>query len=300
VTDAIPTAYLERFQRVLDHIDAHLGENLDTTTLSGIAAFSKFHFNRQFSALLGMGPARYVQQQRMRRAAHQLAYRDPLPILEIALQNGYESPEAFARAFKQEFGQTPSDFRRTPPPDGWLKTNPSLTMREALTMTPARNSVEIIQFQATPIALLDHVGDPATIGESLRRFIAWRKANALPPSRSATFNLFYEDPAALPPEDFRLGIAAATSKPVEPNSAGVIGSTIPAGRCARLRHHGSDDLLEASISWLYGTWLPGSGETVRDAPLFLQRITLYPDMPENEAIADIHLPLAERAGDPQP
>lgn len=299
MTDAIRSAYLARFQRVVDHIDAHLGENLDTSTLSAIAAFSQFHFHRQFSALLGIGPARYVQQRRMRRAAHQLAFRAGLPILEIALQNGYESPEAFARAFKQEFGQPPSDFRRTPPPDGWLKAIPTLNTREALTMTPTPKRVEIIQFDATPIALLDHVGDPATIGESIRRFIAWRKANALPPSRSATFNLFYEDPSALPPEDFRLGIAAATSKPVEPNSAGVIGSIIPAGRCARLRHHGSDQLLEASISWLYGTWLPGSGETLRDAPLFLQRITLFPDVPENDAIADIHLPLAERAGDSQ-
>ena len=49
--------YHARMQRVLDHVDAHLDENLSVERLSGVAAFSPFHFQRQFSALFGMHPS---------------------------------------------------------------------------------------------------------------------------------------------------------------------------------------------------------------------------------------------------
>ena len=46
--------YHARLQRVLDHVDRHLDNELDLETVSRVAAFSKFHFHRQFSATFGM------------------------------------------------------------------------------------------------------------------------------------------------------------------------------------------------------------------------------------------------------
>ena len=66
----------------------------------------------------------------------------------------------------------------------------------------------------------------------------------------------------------------------------------PSGRCAVLRHHGSDDRLGEAIRYLYAGWLPGSGEDTRDFPLFMQRLKFFPDVPEAEATTDIFLPLA--------
>ena len=73
--------------------------------------------------------------------------------------------------------------------------------------------------------------------------------------------------------------------------AGIIALTIPAGRCAVLRHVGSDDRLGRSIMHLYANWLPHSGEELRDFPLFMQRLAFFPDVPDSEAVTDIHLPL---------
>lgn len=46
--------YQDRMRRVLDHIDRHLDGDLDLDGLSAVAAFSKFHFHRQFSATFGL------------------------------------------------------------------------------------------------------------------------------------------------------------------------------------------------------------------------------------------------------
>jgi AraC family transcriptional regulator len=81
--------YLTRFRAVLAYIDAHVDEAIDVDQLAAVAAFSKYHFHRQFTLLFGMSVGRYVQLLRIKRAAHQLAYRDAARITDIALACGY-------------------------------------------------------------------------------------------------------------------------------------------------------------------------------------------------------------------
>src|SRR6185369_10408979 len=76
--------YQARMRRVLDHIDRHLDDDLDLETVSGVAAFSKFHFHRQFTATFGLSVHRYVQLARMKRASYRLAYRDAESVTDIA------------------------------------------------------------------------------------------------------------------------------------------------------------------------------------------------------------------------
>ena len=59
--------YHARMQRVLDYIDRHLDSDLDLETVSRIAAFSKFHFHRQFTATFELSVHRYVQLAHMKR-----------------------------------------------------------------------------------------------------------------------------------------------------------------------------------------------------------------------------------------
>jgi AraC family transcriptional regulator len=284
--------YRARFHAVLDYIDTHLQNELRVAELSEIASFSKFHFHRQFQHLFGMNVNRYVQLSRMKRASYQLAFREA-PVLEVALANGYESPESFARAFRKHVLQSPSNFRAQPDWIAWDKIFQPLshTRRRHMDIALKPEQIEIVEFPATQIALLEHRGDPRHIGDSIRKLIAWRKQHRLHPSVSATFNLLYEDPDAVPAEQFRIGLAASTTDPIAPNEYGIFASTIPAGRCAKLRVTGSDPVWEGALRLLYSEWLPSSGEEPRDFPLFLQRVAFYPDVAENEAITDIFLPL---------
>jgi AraC family transcriptional regulator len=279
-------------RRVLDHVDRHLDCDLSLDALSAVAAFSKHHFHRQFAELFGIPVFRYVQLARLKRASYRLAFRHHVPIIEIALDSGYDAPEAFARAFKGRMGQTPSEFRKGPNWSLWQDACAPFHRARSRLMTPySDNDVEIVDFPGVAVALLSHRGNPAAIGDTIRRFIAWRRAVGLRPTVSATFNILHNDPETVAPEDFRLDLCAATDGEIPPNEAGIVAGSIPPGRCARLRQIGSSDDLGAAISFLYRDWLPPSGEEPRDAPLFVQRVSLYPEVPENEAITDIFLPL---------
>lgn len=151
--------------------------------------------------------------------------------------------------------------------------------------------VTVVDFLPTRVAVLEHRGDPARLGDSIRQFIAWRKQNQLPPKRSATFTLFHVDPDAVATEDYRLGLCAMTEAPIPPNAQGVVAGRIAGGPCARLRQIGSSDDLRPAASFLYAHWLPQSGYEPGEFPLFAQRVSFFPDVPEHEAITDLFLPL---------
>ena len=284
--------YLARFQRVLDHVDANLDGDLGVETLASVAAFSPFHFHRQFAELTGVTLHRYVQLARLKRASSALAFR-AAPVTEIALASGYGGSEAFARVFRRRLGQTPSDFRRSPDWEAWAAAIAPLDHARSIpmTITFTHADVRIVDFPETRVARLAHRGNPARMGDTVRAFIAWRRETGLHPSKSRTFNLLHNDPEAVPPEDFRMDVAASTDAPIAENGAGVVEDRIPAGRCAMVRMTGSSDNLEPAVHFLYAEWLPGSGEELRDYPIFAERVRFFPDVPENEAVTDIFLPL---------
>jgi AraC family transcriptional regulator len=286
--------YHARFRKVLEYIDAHLDDALDADTLADVAAFSRFHFHRQFAELLGLSPMRYLQLRRLRRASHQLAYHGEQPVIEIALASGYEGPEAFARAFKKSIGQTPSAFRKQPQWEPWNAAFAPLhdLRRKHMPHAYQAGDVRIADTPDIRVAVLEHRGDPRRIGDSIRKCIAWRRAHGLPPSKSATYNVFHDDPETTPPADFRLDICVATDLDIAPNDAGIVARVIPGGRCAVLRHVGTDDTLGEAIGFLYRDWLPQSGEELRDFPVYARRLEFFPEVREHEAVSDLFLPLA--------
>lgn len=278
---------------MLEYIDGHLDDALTVEQLSRVAALSKYHFHRQFAELFGIGVYQYVQLCRMKRACYELAFRSRSQVVDIALACGYKGPESFARAFRKRVGQSPSEFRKQPQWKPWHATYRPLSELRINHMQPAKQAgqVQIIDVDDAKVAVFEHRGDPRLLGNSVRTFIAWRKQNRRPPAISATFNILYHDPAQVPAEDFRLDLCAAIDRDVGDNDFGVVRKTIPGGRCAVLRHTGSDDTLGETVRYLYAEWLPQSGEKARDFPIYLQRIRFFPDVPESEAITDVFLPL---------
>ena len=156
-----PPPLVARFRQVLAHIEDHPDGALDLDALSGVAAYSKYHFHRQFQAFFGLSLHRYVQGQRLRRAGEQLALQPKLRVLDAALAAGYESHEAFTRAFRQATGRTPSAFRRQPQWPAWHALwRPLRDLRRThMQATPRLDDVRVVDFPATPLAIAEHHGD---------------------------------------------------------------------------------------------------------------------------------------------
>ncbi len=280
-------AYSQRFDRVFDYIDRHLDEPLSVERLSRAAHFSKFHFHRQFSQYAGIGVLAYVRLLRLRQASYRLVFRRQERITDIALDAGFESPEAFSRAFRQAFGQSPSQFRKPPLWQPWSERFrlPPRERREKM-------DVKIVDFTETQVAVLAHRGAPQRLNDSALKFIEWRKQSGLSPVQtSRTFGVAYDDPESTEPEQFRFDICGEVSGRVPENPQGVVNGVIPGGRCALTRHLGSHDRIGESIYPLYREWLPESGEELRDFPLFFNYLNLFPDVAEHELVTDIYLPL---------
>lgn len=279
--------YAERFERVFDYIDTHLDEPLTVERLSQVANFSRYHFHRQFSNFAGMGVARYIEVVRLRRASYQLVFNEGRRVIDIALEAGFESPESFARAFKRNFGQTPSQFRKHP---AWAPWTERMQLPKKRGSKPM--DVEIVEFDEIQVAVLEHRGAPERVNDSAKKFIEWRKTTGLSPvADNRTFGIPYDDPETVEPERFRFDICGSVTEPVPKNPQGVITKRIPGGRCARVRHYGSTDRIGESAYYLYRKWLPESGEELRDFPIFFHYLKLMPETPEHELMTDVYLPL---------
>jgi AraC family transcriptional regulator len=100
------------FERVLEHIDAHLFEELSVARIAAVAELSPFHFSRLFTARMGESVMSYVRARRMAHAVTQLGGDDPPSLIQLSFDCGFESQEAFTRAFTKRFGVPPGRFKR--------------------------------------------------------------------------------------------------------------------------------------------------------------------------------------------
>lgn len=280
--------YARRMTRVLDHIDRHPDGDLRLAALAEVAAFSRFHFHRQFAASFGISVQQYVSLTRLNRAAFQLGCRPEMPVTTVALDAGFQTPDSFAKAFRKAFGASPSAFRESPDWSAWhAAITPQMQARKHAMTHFTAGEVDIVEIAAIPVLTLRHDGPPHMLNATIGRFIAWRKANRAGPKATRTFNIFHADGEGEP----RLELACSRLPGLAPGE-GMGEGVIPAGRCARLRLTGRSDDLEAPAGWLYREWLPASGEALRDFPLFCERSNVGPGLPDADMVTDLYLPLA--------
>ncbi len=103
--------YSGRINDVKQYIREHIDEPLNREVLAAVAGFSVSHFHRIFTAYVGENMAGYVRRVRLERAGRKLRM-GAVDITEVALAAGYDTHAAFSKAFKQQFGLSPSEFRQ--------------------------------------------------------------------------------------------------------------------------------------------------------------------------------------------
>lgn len=108
------TRKLTRLRRVASHVDANLAQPLSLDALAEIAHLSRFHFERVFNEYSGETPVARVRRLRLELARRRLEAGTASSLLDLALDAGYNSAEAFSRAFRAAHGLPPSAVRPRP------------------------------------------------------------------------------------------------------------------------------------------------------------------------------------------
>ena len=283
--------YHERILRTLAHIQAHLDEPLDLDDLARVACFSPYHFHRIFRGLVGEPVQEHVRRLRLERAAQRLKLHDEA-VTGVALDAGYESHEAFTRAFHAMFGMSPSQFRAAhqDAPD-----SPSgVHYDDASGYHPpdygAPPPVEIKTLPPQRVVYLRHTGPYDQVGATWGKLSAWAGRRGLFGSSTRMIGVSYDDPQITPPEKLRYDAALTVDRPVQPEGQfGVM--DLAGGEYATLLHKGPYETIGRSYQALLGGWLPQSGRELRDAPCF----EVYLNSPQNtrpeELLTLIHAPV---------
>jgi AraC family transcriptional regulator len=99
------------FAALVQWIEQHLDEPLTLARIAAQAGLSPYHFSRLFTARMGRSLMAHVRGRRLVRGARRLCDEPDLKLVELAFDCGFDSQEAFTRAFKRVFGVSPGRFR---------------------------------------------------------------------------------------------------------------------------------------------------------------------------------------------
>ncbi|MFM9331397.1 AraC family transcriptional regulator [Paenibacillus mesotrionivorans] len=104
--------WLERMNSVMEYIEANLDEDISYEKIAQLACCSTYHFQRMFPFITGITLSEYIRRRRLTLAAFELQ-TTKAKVIDVAVKYGYDSPEAFARAFKNLHGVMPVSARDT-------------------------------------------------------------------------------------------------------------------------------------------------------------------------------------------
>ena len=277
--------YHQQLNKAIDFIGQHLDEEISLDILSDTFHISKFHFHRLFTAFTGLSLQQYIRWLRLKRAARQLVVYKEQSIITIAINAGFESHEAFSRAFKKACGISPNQYRHRSNRSHWEQLPYSLPKRGENKM-----NVTIKQINKMRLAVLEHRDDPNLVGESVSRLIGWANAQpmSLKPQPGESFAIAYDDPAITPAAEFRLDLGLKIPENLK-LSGEVVEKYLPAGRYAITMHKGTHSTLSDTVYALYQEWLPNSEEQLGDLPCIFCYHNFEHEVAESELLTECWL-----------
>lgn len=280
--------------RVIAHLQAclrHAEPLPDLDALAAIAHQSPYHFHRLYRALTGETPGRTVARLRLAQALHLLGTPDAR-VTDVALQAGFESPQALARTTRRELDATPGALRD----DASLRARwqRHLALPAADHDAPAAPlQVQVAMLEPFDVVVLRSQGAFDDLDRAFGTLFAWAADQGLAEQLQQLVGIALNDHRDVAPSDclFDCGMGFGALPVAVPEPLRRL--TLGGGAHAVLRHVGSYAGLEAATDALLQQWLPGSGRALRNAPLYYHYLDDPEAVPEAILRADICVPLAE-------
>lgn len=272
----------DKVARVLELISGHLEEQLPLERLAAEAHLSPYHFHRIWRALTGEPIGETIRRLRIERAAFSIRSTGD-SITRIAVDAGFESSQAFAKAFKKAKQVTPTEYRS-------LSKEP--TPLETVTEEQAM-SIEIVTIDPFKVVAQRHTGpyEARLLAGLFGDVWYWAENRGLIEGLRGIYGVPHDDPYTADPSGVRYDACLRLAEMEElPEALSLI--ELGGFEYARMRHIGSYGLLEDTYQHLLGVWLPRSARKAANAPIFNHYIDDPAVTPEAERRTDVYLPLA--------
>ena len=274
-------SYDTRISRVIDYIYSNPSADLSLDCLANVAAMSRFHWHRVFSALTGESCAQIVRRVRMHRAAFWLVQTE-WPLAKIAREVGYNNTQSFTRAFREMFDAKPLEIRAA-------QAQHVLTLR----CKEGDEDMYEVKVEDAPelrLAAMAHVGAYNGVSKSYEKVAAVFTIRDLWKHARGMVGIYYDDPSTVPEAELRSHAAVELADDVVvPDPLEEV--LIRGDESAVLVMKGAYTGLQEAYEWLYGQWLPQSGRMPADQPSYEVYLNSPMDTAPANLLTQIYVPI---------
>ena len=274
--------YIQRINKVVAYINNHLDETLDLKTLANEAALSDFHFHRIFKALKGEAIGGYITRLRLEATARLLRYTS-LTIEEIAFNIGYETPASLSKAFKKQYGISPTEYR--------TNKDTYIMKKEIINPDLALKAPKIVTLEPKNLIYVALTGAYGSLdyGKAYEQLWAVIKAQKLFTKGIESICISYDDPKITEGSLQRSDVCLAIHKPATPQEE-VSCKTLAGGKYAVFFYQGSYE----NLSQVYDTavrWVIDHEYTLREEPFFEKYLNDARRTPKEKLKTEIYIPI---------
>jgi len=313
--------YISRINRVMDYIEDNISEEFTLDRLSSVANFSRFHFHRIFTSITGESLFQFIMRIRLERAASRLCMNPSDTVTRIAYDCGFSSSSAFARAFKNYFNMSASQWRDRNSNICIYESNEGKTqsnagkaenfgfryhedeindrwrnsMEKSEFFEKGSYKVEVREMEEAAAAYIRYVG-PYEANEDLfsrifERLFKWAGPRGLlnfPETK--VISLYHDNPEITEDEKLRTSMCITVPENTEVN--GDIGKLkIEGGSYAVGTFELKVDEYAKAWASMFGDWLPESGYEPDGKPCFENYLNDPKEDPEGKHIVEICIPV---------
>lgn len=300
--------YKDRIETVIRYIEKNSSDKLTLDLLADIANFSKYHFSRIFTAIVGVTPVAFVNRERIQKSVHLLA-DTPLTILEISNQCGFESLSTYNAVFKKHYGQTPSEVRRGIRKDSNFSSFYSKNPEESAPLEDynknRKNSLlirvwdQMIRIEERPdveVAYVRHVGSYLDTYSAWDKLGNWAAAREITPADQHFIGISLDDLNLV--DEWACRYDACVTLPAgyrkDYDSKVVDYKILPGGLYAVYPYYDTVERFVLAYQNVYSLWLPNSGYEADDRPCLEFCKNDPATDAEGKCKVDLHVPIKKR------
>jgi AraC family transcriptional regulator len=320
--------YTSRINRVIDYIENNIYEELTLETLSRVANFSRFHFHRIFSTMVGETLNHFIQRVRVEKAAVQLVANPKKSITDIAFDCGFSGSAPFSRVFRETFNMSPSQWRsqkyKLDEESKIRKTDSKkyqllnkigkdsqfslqynydenhnlkwrINMKDLKNLKQIDADIEVKEMPNFHVAYIRHIGpyagDAALFESLFGKLFKWAGPRDLLRFPETQVMAVYHDSPDITDED-KLRLSVCITVPEDTKVEGEVGKmVVPGGKFVVGRFEINGDEYPHAWYTVMAGWMPESGWQPDDRLCYELYHNDPKEHPENKHILDICVPV---------